>query len=232
MRGGARRTARSGPPPPPAPRPRVARVTCARGGSAGGAGRARPRRARAFVSRACAALTPRPPARPPPPRPAPRAPAEADEIPLNEIKAAILIKVIEFMKHHVDTKLPEIEKPLKSANLADFVPEWDAKFVDLDQETLFELVLAANYMDIKSLLDLSCAKVASLVKGKTPEEIRKTFNIKNDFTPEEEAQVIEENKWISGASRAARRGGEGRGGGGPSSSTRARRRLTRHRPPP
>ena len=26
--------------------------------------------------------------------------------------------------------------------------------------------------------------------GKTPEEIRKTFNIKNDFTPEEEEQVI------------------------------------------
>ena len=26
-------------------------------------------------------------------------------------------------------------------------------------------------------------------KGKTPEDIRKTFNIKNDFTPEEEEQV-------------------------------------------
>jgi hypothetical protein len=28
-----------------------------------------------------------------------------------------------------------------------------------------------------------------MIKGKTPEEIRKTFNIVNDFTPEEEAQV-------------------------------------------
>lgn len=27
------------------------------------------------------------------------------------------------------------------------------------------------------------------IAGKTPEEIRKTFNIKNDFTPEEEEQV-------------------------------------------
>ena len=48
---------------------------------------------------------------------------------------------------------------------------------------------AANYMDIKPLLDLTCAGVASMVKGKTPEEIRKVFNIVNDFTPEEEAQA-------------------------------------------
>lgn len=46
-----------------------------------------------------------------------------------------------------------------------------------------QMILAANYMDIKSLLDLCCAKVASMIKGKTTEEIRKTFNIKNDFTP-------------------------------------------------
>jgi hypothetical protein len=38
-------------------------------------------------------------------------------------------------------------------------------------------------MDIKPLLDLSCAKVASMLKGKTPEQIRKQFNIANDFTP-------------------------------------------------
>ena len=55
---------------------------------------------------------------------------------------------------------------------------------------MFELILAANYLDIKMLLDLSCAKVASMIKGKSPEEIRKTFNIKNDFTPEEEAATL------------------------------------------
>ena len=38
----------------------------------------------------------------------------------------------------------------------------------------------------------------SLLKGKSPEEIRQTFNIVNDFTPEEEAAVQEENAWCEG----------------------------------
>jgi len=35
--------------------------------------------------------------------------------------------------------------------------------------------------------DVGCKAVANMIKGKTPEEIRKHFNIVNDFTPEEEA---------------------------------------------
>ena len=37
--------------------------------------------------------------------------------------------------------------------------------------------------------------VSLLVKDKTPEEIRKTLNIKNDFTPEEKEEVRRENQW-------------------------------------
>lgn len=57
------------------------------------------------------------------------------------------------------------------------------------------LFQAANYLNIKNLLDLTCQTVADMIKGKTPEEIRKTFNIKNDFTPEEEEEVRRENQW-------------------------------------
>lgn len=32
---------------------------------------------------------------------------------------------------------------------------WDMEFVKVDDETLFNLILAANYMEIKSLLDLT-----------------------------------------------------------------------------
>mmetsp|Transcript_12479 Transcript_12479/g.25921 ORF Transcript_12479/g.25921 Transcript_12479/m.25921 type:complete len:166 (-) Transcript_12479:423-920(-) len=117
------------------------------------------------------------------------------EVPLPNVQAKVLAKVVEFCRHHQKEPMTEIEKPLKSAVMAEVVQKWYADFVNIDQTLLFELILAANYMDIRPLLDLTCAAVASMIKGKTPEEIRKQFNIVNDFSPEEEAQVREENKW-------------------------------------
>ena len=121
--------------------------------------------------------------------------SEEINVPLPLVKNDILERVILFCVQHEKSPMAEIDKPLKSSNMSELVDEWDAKFIDKPQDIIFELILAANYMDIKSLLDLSCSKYASLIKGKTPEEIRRTFNIVNDFSPEEEAQVREENKW-------------------------------------
>ena len=83
--------------------------------------------------------------------------------------------------------------------MREVVSEFDATFVSVAQDELFESILLANQLDYQELMDLTCAAVASMIKGKTPEEIRKTFNIVNDFTPEEEAQVIEENRWCEEA---------------------------------
>ncbi|KAL6222242.1 hypothetical protein ACLB2K_005634 [Fragaria x ananassa] len=110
-------------------------------------------------------------------------------IPLPNVTSKILAKVIEYCKKHVDAAKPDekfTEEELKA---------WDQDFVKVDQATLFDLILAANYLNIKNLLDLTCQTVADMIKGKTPEEIRKTFNIKNDFTPEEEEEVRRENQW-------------------------------------
>ena len=113
-------------------------------------------------------------------------------IPLPNVTSKILAKVIEYCKYHVDSAKAEGDKPAVSD---DEKKTWDTEFVKVDQATLFELILAANYLNIKELLDLTCLTVANMIKGKTPEEIRKTFNIKNDFTPEEEEEVRKENQW-------------------------------------
>lgn len=54
---------------------------------------------------------------------------------------------------------------------------------------------AANFLDIKGLLDLTAQAVADMMKEKNAEEIREHFNIKNDYTPEEEEEVRRENQW-------------------------------------
>ena len=95
----------------------------------------------------------------------------------------------------LDHQPPEIDKPLSHSDMAQVVDQWHAEYIDIPQEELFELVMAANYLDIKPLLELSCAKVASQIKNKSIQEIRKYFSIENDFTPEEEAQIAEENRW-------------------------------------
>ena len=88
-----------------------------------------------------------------------------------------------------DHQPPEIDKPLSHSDMSQVVDQWHADYINLEQEELFELVMAANYLDIKPLLELSCAKVASQIKNKSVVEIRKYFNIENDFTPEEKAQI-------------------------------------------
>ncbi|GHP11048.1 suppressor of kinetochore protein mutant [Pycnococcus provasolii] len=132
-------------------------------------------------------------------------------IPLPNVTAKILSKVIEYCKYHVEAQAAAnarrsgaaaptgegaadggAHKPTASD---EEVKAWDAEFVNVDQATLFELILAANYLNIKCLLELTCQSVANMIKGKTPEEIRKTFGIKNDFTPEEEEEVRRENQW-------------------------------------
>lgn len=93
------------------------------------------------------------------------------------VTGAILGKVLEYCQHHLgDAPVSEEDKKPQE-------DEWDTQFVKVDQGTLFELILAANYLDCKPLLDLTCKTVAGMIKGKSTEEIRKQFGIVNDFTP-------------------------------------------------
>ena len=117
------------------------------------------------------------------------------EFTANNVKGNILKKIVEYLEHYKDTEPKEIERPLPSQNFKECVDEFDFNFTEIDLDMLFEIILASNYLDIKPLQELASAKVASILKGKTTEEIRRTFNITNEFTPEEEQQIIEENKW-------------------------------------
>ncbi|KIW70884.1 E3 ubiquitin ligase complex SCF subunit sconC, variant [Phialophora macrospora] len=121
--------------------------------------------------------------------------AMEEAIPIPNVNAAVLKKVIEWCTHHKHDPPASNEDDSDSRKKTTDIEEWDQKFMQVDQEMLFEIILAANYLDIKALLDVGCKTVANMIKGKSPEEIRKTFNIQNDFTPEEEDQIRRENEW-------------------------------------
>ncbi|KAL1245184.1 Skp1-related protein [Trichinella spiralis] len=127
-----------------------------------------------------------------------------EAIPLPNVCSAVLEKILLYCEHHKND-VPEEEKNVKMKEeetnneeeqinvnckqVEENMSEWDSEFLDVEQSTLFEIILAANYLEIKSLLDIACLSVAKMMKGKSAEEIRRTFNIKNDFTPEEEEQI-------------------------------------------
>lgn len=81
--------------------------------------------------------------------------------------------------------------------------------VQVDKDVLFSLVAAANFLDIKQLLDLTCLAVSILIKGKSAAELRDMFNISAELTAEETAQIQQDNnQWT-----AAAEGGGGAAGG-------------------
>ncbi len=56
------------------------------------------------------------------------------------VRTKALHKIVEYLQYHVDNPAPEIEKPLKSTLMTDIVGKWDAAFIEVDRETLFDLV--------------------------------------------------------------------------------------------
>lgn len=75
------------------------------------------------------------------------------EVPLPNVSSEVLQKVIEFCKHYtLEEEMTPIQTPLRSPKLEELVQEWYSDFVKVPRNLLFDLVAAANFMDIKPLL--------------------------------------------------------------------------------
>jgi hypothetical protein len=126
---------------------------------------------------------------------------EQHVIPLSMVEGAVLAKVIEYCKiHESDTVIEESEKYTDERSSPhrriDDMEQRDMDYIPKDQSMLIKLINAANYLEAKSLLDLLCKRIANMIKGKTVEQIRCTFGIQSDFTPEEEELIRKENLYI------------------------------------
>eukprot|EP00558_Chaetoceros_sp_UNC1202_P010423 CAMPEP_0197247252 /NCGR_PEP_ID=MMETSP1429-20130617/27360_1 /TAXON_ID=49237 /ORGANISM="Chaetoceros sp., Strain UNC1202" /LENGTH=172 /DNA_ID=CAMNT_0042708119 /DNA_START=85 /DNA_END=603 /DNA_ORIENTATION=- len=100
------------------------------------------------------------------------------EVPCPKVSGPILKKVVEYCKHYQDEAMQKIETPLQGKTVEEIVkPKWYADFCKVDREVMFQLVAAANFMNIKPLLDLTCLAVSVSIKGKSVEELREIFNL-------------------------------------------------------
>lgn len=91
---------------------------------------------------------------------------------------------VDVTHEHLDTIIKFCENPCSQAYLE-----------KLPLDKLGELLVASNYLDLKTLLDLGCAAFAKNLAGKSVEEMRTILNVVNDFTPEEEEAIRAENAW-------------------------------------
>jgi S-phase kinase-associated protein 1 len=118
-------------------------------------------------------------------------------IPLDEVTEKILELTIKYLIHYNGETPAEIEKPLKSNVMKEVTDEFSANFInEIELNDLIDLTIASNFMEIPSLLDLCTAKLASMCKDKSEDEIFKTFGVTDQFTEEERAKVKEENLWL------------------------------------
>nr|NP_608357.2 SKP1-related D [Drosophila melanogaster]AAF49021.1 SKP1-related D [Drosophila melanogaster] len=102
-------------------------------------------------------------------------------VPLPKVNAFILNKILTWAYHHKDDDDQAAEGEELTPQSPHDISPWDANFINVDQPILFEITVAANYLEIKGLEDLCCKTLANMIRGKTPEEIRQTFNIEDDL---------------------------------------------------
>lgn len=144
---------------------------------------------------------------------------EAEEVSANDAAAnTILIpdvitdyaldRVAEWVRVHSEGKrLPRLERPLTKPLRELLTAEFDKDFLNSlapddsgsDPKKIDELLQvahAANVLKIADLGHLCAAEVASIVRGKSTEQLRTIFGLVDNFTPEERKVIQEEEKYV------------------------------------
>merc|ERR1719411_1423236 len=112
--------------------------------------------------------------------------SEATSIEIRQVPAETLKHVIEYLQHHKGKEPEPLPCPVRSIHMAQIVSDkWDATWIDaFNKKIIFEIILAANYMDIKSLLHLGCAKIATLIKQLDQKEINRIIEEEEKYRRE------------------------------------------------
>lgn len=110
-------------------------------------------------------------------------------VPVSNVDGKTLEKVLEYCKRYAIAKGEGDEREEEKKE-----GEWDKEYIDVGEGMLYDLLMAANYLEIPGLLHLVARKVADMInKTQYVEDIRELFNIADDFPPEEDKKMREQN---------------------------------------
>lgn len=113
---------------------------------------------------------------------------KTNKITIPDIRGEVIINIVKYLEYLKDNPSIEIPRPLKNYSLKEFISEWDFELLkkyDKKIYDLIELINAADYLDISPLLDIACAKAATMVKDYDSEKFIEIFQIEQDLTDEE-----------------------------------------------
>ncbi|GMY21905.1 SKP1-like protein 14 [Fagus crenata] len=133
--------------------------------------------------------------------------SENTAMPLPNVSGFALAPVIDYCQRSLEirAKLPPVPAPDTEASeeekeaerkVKEEMNEFETEFLkEESNEGIKELILAANYLNIKEMLEFLNQSVADRIKNKSVEYVRRFFGIESDYTPQEEAQLREEFAW-------------------------------------
>ncbi len=92
-----------------------------------------------------------------------------------------LQKVLIFLDyiHYDQQSTNELENWINSKGYSGFQPEWFKNYIDVDQHTLFGILLVADFLHIQILVDFLSLTIANQIKSMSPEELQKVFSSEN-----------------------------------------------------
>lgn len=97
---------------------------------------------------------------------------DMDPVPIPNVSSVMFKHVMEYCDHYVSHPMKVIEKPMISYDMKDNVEYFYANFINsLTTVEVFQVLLAANFLDVKPLATLAGSKIGSLIKGKTSAEV-------------------------------------------------------------
>lgn len=108
-----------------------------------------------------------------------------------EVNTKTLDLVIDYLNEYANKDPQPIPAVLGSADLRkEIKSDFDYKLVaNQTFETVFHLINAAAQFELDHLHDLACARIASFMKDKSPEDVNKEFTIECQLTAEEAKEL-------------------------------------------